>query len=350
MPYTLELLSTLVAIIPTAVPEVLAPIFWAVAACVQTTWIPVFVATVSSLHTWMDHIDMSLSTCNTLWTSRPSSWNVSAAGIQCALVRGLRLPRCDVMVLHLLERMAHIEHPELLESTMQDRVLTLFTAALPWFLQACENEKSAHHALVLRLGDALTNLANNAQRSDVARITASIARGRFRRADDLARQAALSIALGCTQPRAVHLVTLLVLMLYHESEDLCRLVLLALPPCLQALQAQDISSLVPDVPLDPLVRLLHSPLASLALDVLHSPIFVDESSTPTLQVCGWTGLSAESDARMSCSNMQAVSKTWSVPDSERGVLAFVPDGDGDADVERADLDRLASLEDDMGSW
>lgn len=350
MPYTLELLSTLEAIIPTAVPEVLAPIFWAVAACVQTTWIPVFVATVSLLHTWMDHIDMSLSTCNTLWTSRPSSWNVSAAGIQCALVRGLRLPRCDVMVLHLLERMAHIEHHELLESTMQDRVLTLFTAALPWFLQACENEKSAHHALVLRLGDALTNLANNAQRSDVARITASIARGRFRRADDLARQAALSIALGCTQPRAVHLVTLLVLMLYHESEDLCRLVLLALPPCLQALQAQDISSLVPDVPLDPLVRLLHSPLASLALDVLHSPIFVDESSTPTLQVCGWTGLSAESDARMSCSNMQAVSKTWSVPDSERGVLAFVPDGDGDADDERDELDTLASQLDDLASF
>lgn len=348
MPYTLEILSTLEAMIPMAVPEVLAPIFWAVAACVQTTWIPVFVATVSLLHTWMDHVNMSLSICDTLWTSRPSSWDESSPGIQCALVRGLRLPDCDHTVLHLLERMAHIEHPELLEATMQDRVLTLFTATLPWCMQACENEKSEHYAFVQRLGDVLTDLANDAQRSDVARITTSIARARFRRADDLARQAATSISLGCSQVRAKHLVTLLVLMLYHESEDLCRLVLLALPPCLQAFQAQGISSLVPDVPLDPLLRLLHTPLASLALDVLRSPIFIDESSTPTLQVCGWTGLSAESDARISCANLQAVSQTWAPPNLERGALPFVPDGD--ASDEPDELDTLASQLDDLASF
>ena len=186
------------------------------------------------------------------------------------VVRGLRIARTDTTVLHLLVRLAHVPRCELIDSSPEDRVLTLLTAALPWCMQTCDAGKSpAYGTVVTQLADALTLLANESQRSDIARITTSIARARFRRADDLVRQAATSLALGCTKPRAVHIVSMLVLTLYHESLDVCRATLLALVPCLQALHAQgSISTLMPDVPLEPLVRLLRTPLASLALDCL----------------------------------------------------------------------------------
>lgn len=342
--YTLEVLSTLEAMLPTAVLEVLPPIFWALAACSQTPYEPVFAALVAVLQKWMDHVDMSTEMCETLWASRPEGWDTNTSGLQCALVRGLRLSQCDAPVLRLLERMAHIPKTELLEATAQDRVLTLLAATLPWCMLTCESESHPHSQVVSSLGDVLTHLANDAQRTDIARITASIARRRFRRGDDLARQAATVIAAGCTRTRALHLVTLLVLTLYHDSEIICRQALLALPPCLAAMQSQGITSLVPGVPLDPVVRLLRTPLASLALDVLHSPMFGDQCSGPALQPCGWTGPSAQTDAKQADTNIKAVSRAWEPP--ERGMMPFVTDDVDDID----ELDSLANQLDDLASF
>lgn len=348
IPYTLEALNTLEAVLATATADVLPPIYWTVVACAGTALEPVFSASLSLLHTWFDQVDMDAETCDALWTSRPASWDLDAPSLQCMVVRGLRIARTDTTVLHLLVRLAHVPRCELIDSSPEDRVLTLLTAALPWCMQTCDAGKSpAYGTVVTQLADALTLLANESQRSDIARITTSIARARFRRADDLVRQAATSLALGCTKPRAVHIVSMLVLTLYHESLDVCRATLLALVPCLQALHAQgSISTLMPDVPLEPLVRLLRTPLASLALDVLHSPLLVDEAPRSMLQACGWAGPLASLDTKYACTNIRAVSRAWEAPETERG-LAFMLD---EGDLPETELNALTSQLDDLASF
>ncbi|KOS15114.1 tao3-transcriptional activator of och1 [Malassezia pachydermatis] len=348
MAYTLEALATMQAMAAEADADTLVALYWSALACTDTPQEPVFVASLSFWSVWLERVS-TLDTDVQLATSQPATWATDTPSLQLSLLRGLRSARMDEATLPLLLRWAEMPLSAHVESTAEDRALVLLTVALPWCMETCESASSPHvdAAWITRLGDALAYWAQQAHRPDLERIATSLARSRFRRADDLARQAASCLMQGASAPQATYLSTMLLLLLHNQREWVAKHTLAVLPLLWQALPALQIHAFTSPVPLDALYRWAKSPIASLALSVLHQPMLSDAdlvSNAPST----WAGTEVSLHAGRTAANMKAVSQAWTPPAQLTSTVSFVSDAHASVPPpSTAELGCLASQLDDL---
>lgn len=342
--YVLEALATLQSLLASAPREASAPLFWTAAACVGTATESVRGAALALLEAWLQTAELSPDALAALADARPGAWDAATPPLQHLLLRGLHRSQHDAVTLRVLVRLLDVRNDALVETPTEDRLLTLLVATLPWAMRACDSREDVDLPLLARLGEGLAALARAVERADVERVAHSIARQRFRRADELARQAAACLVVGRSSARAMHHVGLLLPMLYHDTEWVCEQVLVLLVPLLQVCHAQGLAALAPDASLYPLFRLLRTPLAPLALDVLQAPPLVREEAHAHEGAGGWAGADSERAQR----NMRAVATAWAAHSPEQGVQ-FVRD-DSDERASQAELDALATQLDDLASF
>lgn len=346
--YVLEAITTLQSLLPVAPRDAWAPLFWTAAACLGTAAESVWASALALLDAWLDAVDLAPEDLAALASARPAGWDAAAPPLQHTLLRGLRTSRHDTVVLRVLVRLLDVPCDALVEWPAEDRLLTLLAATMPWAMRACEHSEDVDDAWLVRLGEGLAQHAQSVDRADVARVAQSVARHRFRRADELARQASACLMAGSAPGRAIHHVSLLLEMLYHDTEWVCEQVLVLLVPLLQAYHAQGLAAWAPSLSLDPLFRLLRTPLAPLALDVLQAPAFTQPDARAPDHVPGWAGPAARADTARAQHHMRAVAQAWSscapAPD-----VQFVRD-DSDERASQFELGALATQLDDLASF
>lgn len=357
MAYALESLATLQAWLPHAPPESRAPVFYAAAACAGSAMEPVFAAAVSLLHAWLEHAPDDADAGPRLVAARPAAWDASTPSLQWLVARGLRSSRWDHVALTFLVRWARWPPSAHVDSDATERVLGLLNSTLPWCMRACDTSDT-RDPIIAQLGEALTAMAHQVQRPDIARVAHSIAHAKFRSADELARQAAACLAQGASTQRATAMVSDLLLTLNHEAEWVQRHSLTALPPLLQALHAYgNVLALTPPLPLDPLFRMLRTALAPLALDVMHQALLSDQEASGPPLPAGWAGLTSLADTERAHTNIRAVASEWQMPSGSAPPLAYAAEASGAAmhgplaaprsDAPQHELGLLASQLDDL---
>ncbi|WFD01868.1 Cell morphogenesis protein PAG1 [Malassezia obtusa] len=282
--YTHELLTTLHALatgahaLPDAVDGAL---YAAAAAAASTPSEDAFACVVALLDTLLDR----------------RAAREAPRGLLRTLLRGLRSAALCDATFALLARVAAL--PAAADAPETPAVV--LAAALPWAMQACDmrtagslrtaDARAADPACVAALGEALAHAFEDAARADLARVAHSIARARFRSADELARQAAAGLAAACVRdaPLGAALLVQLGDLLFCEREWVCRQTLLAIAALLDALHAQQADGAVRALGarvLDPVLALLATPLAPLALDVLDAPAFADGGALDAAEGAG----------------------------------------------------------------
>ncbi|KAI3627073.1 TAO3 [Malassezia furfur] len=272
--YTPELLRTLHAALLDTPPhalhaDVVAALGASAAAAATTPHEDTFASVVALLHTLLDRPDSARATLG----ARPAHYDRATPSVACVLLRGLRSATLCDATLALLARVIALE-----DTVPADEVATVLVATLPWSMQAVRaaDARAIDPACVAALGEALAHAAERVHRADVARVAHSIARARFRSADELARQAAACAAALCVRHEALGaaLVVRLCDVLYCACEWVARQALRALAALLDALRAQQADGGVRALGarvLDPVLAQLATPLAPLALDVLDRP-------------------------------------------------------------------------------
>lgn len=359
-------LRTAVLDTPTTSDAMLATLFWAAAAAASTPIEEEFGCVVALLHTLLDRIAETKLDLHVLAAAFPADCDLADPGLQRLLLRGLRSATyCDT-TFTLLVRLAALDLPHLDESA-DVRALVLLTAAMPWCMHACDirttvqlraaDARAVDPAEVAHLGEHLTRMAQAIDRPDMARVTQSISVARFRSSDEVARQTASCIANACIGNEAlgVELVLLLLNLLYCECEWLCRQTLLALSALLDALCAQKADGGVRTggAPLlDPLLALLATPLAPLALDVLDAPALARDANEARHETdlfgvpsaSGWGVPRWRRDAARARHNVGAVSRAWAATLHEMGSEA------APAQCHADELDSLAVQLDDLASY
>ncbi|WFD23022.1 Cell morphogenesis protein PAG1 [Malassezia equina] len=348
VPFVLEALATLQSVLPLAPRDAWAPMFWTAYACASTASDAVFTATLLLLEAWLSHVDLAPDVLAQLLDARPKDWDPVTPPLQHLLLRGLHRSQHDTVTLRVLARLVDVHNDALVEAPAEDRMLTLLTAILPWAMRVCEHNNSVDMRLLERISEGLAAMAHAVERADVERVAQSMARQRFRRADELARQAAACLVVGRSSKRAMHYVSVLLLMLYHDTEWVCEQVLLLLVSLLQACHAQGLAALAPTVSLNPLFRLLRTPLAPLALDVLQAPPLVQQDARAWDEASSYTNAPAQADTERAQRHMRAVATAWATRSPEQGV-PFVRD-DSEERASQAELDALATQLDDLASF
>ncbi|WFC94445.1 Cell morphogenesis protein PAG1 [Malassezia brasiliensis] len=352
--YTTELLHALRAAMldtpPHALPpDVVAALGAGAAAAATTPHEAAFAATVALLHTLLDHPEGARATLG----ARPPHYDRATPSVACVLLRGLRSVALSDAVLALLARVVALE-----DSLPADDVVAVLVATLPWSMQACDaraagsvraaDARAIDPACVTALGEALAHAAERVHRADVARVAHSIARARFRSADELARQAAACAAALCVRNETLGaaLVARLCDVLHCACEWVARQALRALGALLDALRAQQADGGMRALGtrlLDPVLAQLATPLAPLALDVLDRPALAtpaedgaqDDERPDAPAASGWGVPNARLEAARTQHNLHAVVEAF-----DGALRAASADG---AQCARDDADELGAL-------
>lgn len=337
--------------------ETLGALYWAASAAASTPIEDEFACTVRLLQTLLGRMEGRPLD----GLAPPPGYDV-APGLQRILLRGLRSATLCDATFSLLVRLTSFPLPYLDES-FDTRAAVLLAASLPWCMQACDmragslrhaDARAVDPAEIVALGEGLAAAADAAQRPDLARVAHSIARARFRSTDELARQAASCLASFCAADESLGatLVLILLHMLFCEREWVCRQTLVALAAVLGALRAQNADGGVRALGarmLDPLLALLATPLAPLALDVLDAPALARDANDPrdgdklfgTPSPSGWGIAEWRQDALRTRHNLQSVSRAFGA--AQHAAAAWEED-------EAEELGALASQLDDLASY
>ncbi|WFC97707.1 Cell morphogenesis protein PAG1 [Malassezia yamatoensis] len=297
--YASELLSTLHTAItnPITLPDAVFYALLRVVIAASTTPIESEFAEVLRLLAML--VDRCERESNTQWQLLidDQAFDQSTPSLARNLLHGLRSAALCDDTFALLARLVRLPPTLAFKqgANEADEIAILLVATLPWCMQASDlrtlgslrtaDARAIDPSRVSDLGEGLARAAERLRRPDIARVAHSIARARFRSADELARQAAPCLANACAHNKTLGatLVMQLCDLLYCECEWVCRQSLLALRCLLDALRAQQadgaIRAMGPSL-LDPVLALLSTPLAPLALDVLDMPALAIEENAP----------------------------------------------------------------------
>lgn len=343
-PYVVQVLKTLRGAIEHHADEpVLTSVWWAAMAALLSPLDDEYAAALSLLDALLTVLDVrDPAICEKLLAGRPAMWPASSSSLITLAARGLCTAVHGDTAFAVLVRLADAAVNELVGTAAADeRVMWTLAVALPWCMEACEAKPHVDAALVAHLGERLAALADGAQRGDIARVGHSIHRARFRAPEDLARQAATSLAAqGAVQPAA--LATQLLQLLHNDTPWVARHTLFLLQMFLESLHARSVA-LEHALCLDPLLQLLPTPLAPLALDVLDTPMLRaggTASDAPPARVDG---------AALTRAQLQSVAGAWRASPEQVGA-SFVSEAGGGASDKSHELGSLASQLDDLASF
>jgi hypothetical protein len=163
-----------------------------------------------------------------------------------------------------------VDHP--CSSSSVERTLHLYTAALPWLLHA--NDTTPLSESIITLATDIGRIAEAEGKPSIARIMTSFAKGRFRTKDDFLRQ-----AVGCLREHflaghAFDVITNLLAFTLNSRDWMREKTMQVLKLVFQSHEAREPLTTYGAELLMPLLRLLGTPLAPQALDVLNEPITI----------------------------------------------------------------------------
>lgn len=273
--FSLEILYTLTALIKSTDrtrQDIFIQIFWAAIACLNTINEREYAVGIDMLDGLLDKVDIGdPATVKVLCKKCPEGWEGEVGGIQPLVLRGLRSSLTSAASFKALMRLAKVTDATLLDSS-NGRTAFLLVNAMPWFLNLADNTQGKDPA-VLDLAQDIAVLCDAEGRSDISRVAASIAKSRFRTKDDLIRQAVNSIKANFLPDLGPQLAVNLLGLTLNQHEWLRSNAMQVLKIFFQVVdtRSERFSSLGPEL-LVPLLRLLSTPLAGQALDVLDEPI------------------------------------------------------------------------------
>ncbi|PWN30459.1 hypothetical protein BDZ90DRAFT_225274 [Jaminaea rosea] len=279
--FSLEILSTLTALIKSTDrhrQDIFAQAFWAAVACLSTANEREFGVALEMLDGLLDKVDLGdTETINLLRSKCPEGWDGDVGGIQPLVLRGLRSSATSAASFKVLMRVAKIHNSDLVDAS-PDRIAFLLVSALPWFLQA--SDATVKDPAVLELAEDIAVLCEAEGRADIARVATSIARSRFRTKDDMTRQAVNSIRTHYLPRLGPQLAVNLLGLTLNQHEWLRSNTMQVLKIFFQAIDTRSpaFASLGSEL-LMPLLRLLSTPLAAQALEVLDEPITIHGGPT-----------------------------------------------------------------------
>jgi len=225
---------------------------------------------------FLDRLDLSDSSVNFIISSqRPSSWSGLAPDLQESIILGLQSSVTSPASFSTLKKLAKIPTGDLIGDPSK-RLRNLFTACLPWFLQAMD-DGSVDDLAEMALD--VSKLADSEGCDSVQRVMVSFVKSRFRTRDDFLRQAVTSLR-DCTPTAHTAAPCILLLGILLNSHRWIRLrAMEVLKLLFQPRDHWNPVELAGSEHLTPLLRLLPTDLASHALDVLDQPILLRGGSS-----------------------------------------------------------------------
>ncbi|CAO1619226.1 unnamed protein product [Parajaminaea phylloscopi] len=275
--FSLEILYTLTAIVRSTEhsrQDIFQQIFWGAVACLNTINEREYAVATEMLDSLLDKLDIGdPAIIDSLTRYCPEGWEGDIGGIQSLVLRGLRSSLTSTASFKALMRLAKVQNGALVDET-DGRIAFLFVSALPWFVHAADATQGKDPA-VLELAQDIAVLCDAQGRSDLSRVAVSIAKSRFRTKDDLIRQAVSSIRSNFLPAFGPQLAIALLSLILNQHEWLRSSAMQVLKIFFQVAdtRSEAFSSLGSEL-LMPLLRLVCTPLASQALDVLDEPIAV----------------------------------------------------------------------------
>ncbi|KAI0766408.1 cell morphogenesis N-terminal-domain-containing protein [Trametes elegans] len=287
--FNVEIISTLTALASSCdlEPSQLPQLFWCAVACLSTTVETEFLHTLQLLDAVLTRIDLDdPDTAELLFTYMPYHWTGSST-LQASLLTGLRSSVTSDLTLKLLQRLARVDDPRLIDDS-EGRVRDLYTLSLPFCLHAMSEEIKDESLQEFALN--ISRLAAEEERPSIERIMTSFAKARFRTKDDFLRQSVASLREHYGVDHWTQVITLLMGLVLNKQRWLQVQTMQILKVLFQQRETKSQVDLLGSELLMPLLRLLETDLASQALDVLDEP----------MQISG--GPAAKHVLRMSLSN------------------------------------------------
>jgi hypothetical protein len=314
-----EVLRTLACIVQSLSAEDMRnypQIFWCLTACLGTPYEPEFNEVIELFSHVLDKTNLAdPAVVSHLVSFRPADWVGPPPHLQALLLIGLRSSKTDMMTFDLIRRLTSVPDAELIDDP-EVRLLHGFVAALPWMLHSTDlgepNEELAGMA------SDLAAIAEEQGKAGFARLLTSFAHNRFRSKDDFIRQAA-KLLLEYIHKHALEIVTLLLGFVLHQNDWMRDKALQMLALVLANSEVVPLLDRYSRELVRPLLRLVSTKHASLALDVLDLPLFAGgEVSDPCdslfgpIDNSGWSVPEAKERSEVTRSNVLAVFNTVSV--------------------------------------
>jgi hypothetical protein len=251
--------------------SLLPQIFWCSCACLSTTVEHEFGQVLTLLESLLTRIDLDDShTAEIILSQRPSDW-MGSDSLQSSLLTGLRSSVTSERTFKMLGTLTKFKDAKLID-TSDGRVRDVYTAMLPWCLQAMATETRDQwlQEFALNVG----RLADGEGRSSINKIMTSFVKGAFRTKDDFLRQSVVSLREHYGVNYWTEVVTLLLGLVLNRERWLRIQAMQILKVLFQQQETRNPVELLGSELLMPLLRLLETDLAAEALEVLEQPMTI----------------------------------------------------------------------------
>lgn len=363
--FTVELMLTLESVAKSEnLDSTLLPqLYWCTISCLSTPVEAEFVQLLDLLDTLLDRLNFNDPyIIETLAANKPNHMSGNYSGLQPLLLVGLRSVKTYQQTFKLLQKLSKIVDPSLIDSS-GNRVRDMYTLILPWCLRCME--ENAMDESVAQYANETATLAEEEERSSIARIMISFAKSRFRTKDDFMRQAAAALREHYARDHWTEVVSLFMSLVLNQERWLRVKSMQFLKVLFQLRETRNPVDKLGSELLMPLLRLLQTDLAPDALQVLEEPMTISGglaakhvlrmsmhlSSSPQHEVdavtevfgmpedSGWSVARPEYSRKVCRANVMAVFDTCKVP-TRPSRIDFEPDFDRFADPLEADLGDL----------
>ncbi|KAK9476437.1 cell morphogenesis N-terminal-domain-containing protein [Lipomyces japonicus] len=247
-------------------------IFWATVACLQTIHEQEFIETLFILENLMMKFSFDDRDVISLFMSVfPAKWDGKFEGLQKAVLPGLRSSKSYDQTLRVLDKLNALELNEITGDNT--RLLYAILVNLARFLHALEiGELSSE---IIQAAEKLAAIATQEQVSIIARMMSSLAKGRFRIKDDFIRQLVHAIQATMFTDNEPNIMVFLLGLLSNKI-DYVRVetmeILRYLFPIVD-MSRPEFVAIGADL-ISPLLRLLQTEYAKLALQVLDEATYI----------------------------------------------------------------------------
>lgn len=249
----------------------LPQLFWTAYACLATTVEREFQQALVLLQSLLTQIDLNDKEITSYISShRPRDWS-GFATLQASLLTGLRSSVTSNLTFTILQMLVAVDDGELIDPS-EGRLRDVYTASLPWLLQAKSSE--TYDESLLHFARNLSRLAEKEERQSISRILDSFANRRFRTTEDFLRQSVGSLREHYGIDHWAEVVTLLLSLTLNNQRWLRIHSLQILKVLFQQRETRQPVDRLGSELLMPLLRLLETDLAPEALSVLEEPMTI----------------------------------------------------------------------------
>lgn len=269
--FNLEVLRTFAGIAQnlSAADTALYPqLFWCAMACLTSPYEEEWAEVIELLSHVLDKTNLSdPAVIQNLLAFQPPDWVGPPPHLQALLLVGLRSTKTVYMAFDLIRRLSSVTGPDLIDAP-GDRLVHGFVAALPWMLHSTDLGELNEDLGMMAMD--LASIADSENKPSFSRLLTSFARSKFRSKDDFIRQAC-SLLRDYMSTHALPVVTLLLGFILNDTDWMREKSMQVLQLILHSPDARAPLVNHGTELLQPLLRLVATPHAATALDILDMP-------------------------------------------------------------------------------